>query len=56
MVSCLKEAHGVTHMAGFKSLLFQAALADSSQHSCASHANKRVQGSLNVEFVKDDIL
>lgn len=48
-------------MAGDKSLcqdwkLFKAALADSSQHSYASHANKSVQGSVNLEFVKDDIL
>lgn len=53
--------HSVKYMAGDKTFcqnwkLFKAALADSSQHSSASHANKSVQGSLNLEFVKDDIL
>lgn len=61
MVLCLKEMHSVKYMAGDKTFcqnwkLFKAALADSSQHSSASHANKSVQGSLNLEFVKDDIL
>lgn len=61
MVLCLKEVHSVKYMAGDKSLcqlwkLFKAALVDSSQHSYASHANKSVRGSLNLELVKDDIL